>query len=240
MSKIPIDVSRGVSKHDIRETVRGLSDRSPALLGIIPFSNPNVFTFIAAVVALFLGFDAELSMRMRLAILISGNLVMFGVLTVATGRDLDSILLFKWPSIESIAAIPIGLAGVIAITIFLNSGNISGLTGSIALSEASPLLLAQLAIVLIIVFPLVEEILYRGLLFGYVLDYSDSLAVAALVVMGVFGLAHFEYGLSGVVTRTIASSVYLIQRIRYDSITESLLTHALFNAVVFVGSIGIF
>ncbi|WP_254524095.1 CPBP family intramembrane glutamic endopeptidase [Natrinema caseinilyticum] len=131
-----------------------------------------------------------------------------------------------------------GVVGIVGITTVLHSQPVRFGATSSSLDAAPVSVQLQMFLFLVLVFPLVEEIFFRGLLFGYALDYTKSVLVASLTTMVMFGLIHTEYGLIGVLTRSITSAVYVGQRVTYNSITESYLTHSVYNGLVFLGLIG--
>lgn len=223
---------------EVREQVRGLANYSPVILTLV--FRTYILAAIIAVATVLLGIEVSLTFQTELSAIIVGNIVAITVLYyVLDQRSLDAVFLFKRPSVKSVIGVCVAVIGIIVITVLLKTPSFQAETTPSSLEGAPLGFQLQMFLFVVLVFPLIEEIFFRGLLFGYVLDYSGSLLVAFLSTILLFGLVHAEYGLIGVLTRTIASSVYVVQRVKYNSITESYLTHGTYNAIVFFGLIGL-
>ncbi len=102
-------------------------------------------------------------------------------------------------------------------------------------SPESTIGLIAIFISLVVVVPISEEILFRGLLFNSLKKYGNTI-VATVVVSVVFGVAHLEYGnLNWIaVVDTFIFSVYLIYiSQKHRSLYSAMLLHAIKNAVAF-------
>jgi membrane protease YdiL (CAAX protease family) len=95
-------------------------------------------------------------------------------------------------------------------------------------SSHDPLLTIAFGVLAVLIAPFVEELAFRGFLFNVVLRYTP-LWVAALVSGAIFGLSHGS--LSAFVP--LAASGVVLAYVYYftGSLTASMLTHALFNAI---------
>jgi uncharacterized protein len=100
--------------------------------------------------------------------------------------------------------------------------------GSVRISEAGLLLLLAVGAV---VAPVVEELFFRGLLYGYLRD-RRGIAAAVVVSSAVFAVMHFIPPLmpSLFVFGVVLALVYE----RYGSLYPAIALHALNNAVIFV------
>jgi len=95
--------------------------------------------------------------------------------------------------------------------------------------------LALIFVSLIILAPISEEIMFRGLLFNSLKKYGNKI-MAFIFVSIIFGMAHLEYGnLNWIaVVDTLIFSVYLIYiSQKHKSLYSSMLLHALKNSIAF-------
>ncbi|WP_166377182.1 CPBP family intramembrane glutamic endopeptidase [Halorubrum sp. BOL3-1] len=82
----------------------------------------------------------------------------------------------------------------------------------------------------IIAAPLVEEVLFRGFLFGSLSARGLSPAVAGGVTIALFSVIHFPFwGVAGSIGITAWSVLPTILRLRFDNLTGALLPHVANN-----------
>lgn len=90
--------------------------------------------------------------------------------------------------------------------------------------------LLALAFGSVVVAPVVEEVLYRGLLVGVGLERGYSPAVVAVVSLVVFAVIHvFTAGVAGVVNAFLLGALLTWLRFRFDSLVGAWLFHAANN-----------
>lgn len=93
---------------------------------------------------------------------------------------------------------------------------------------------ALLAVVLVIVAPLLEEMLFRGFLFAALRAAGAPVWAAALVVSVIFVAIHTQYDAYDTAGVFLMGLLFMAARVRFDSIVPSIVMHSLTNAVVFV------
>lgn len=95
---------------------------------------------------------------------------------------------------------------------------------------------AMLFVVMAVVAPISEELLFRGFLFGVLRAKGLSAVWTVAVTSAAFTLVHTEYDLYDLLHVSIVGALLGWARVRYDSIIPSMTMHALSNAVAFVES----
>lgn len=92
----------------------------------------------------------------------------------------------------------------------------------------------------VIAAPVVEEILFRGLLFGYLLGRGHGLWTAGLLSVLAFGVYHlFIAGVTSVVVGVSLGALLTALRIRYDNLVGAWLMHALVNLWAFLVALSV-
>ncbi|MEY7852123.1 lysostaphin resistance A-like protein [Natrarchaeobius sp. A-rgal3] len=89
----------------------------------------------------------------------------------------------------------------------------------------------------VIVAPLAEEMLFRGILFGYLLSRWGRISAAVGGSVLLFGIVH--PGAAGVLFAVLSGLLLALLRIRYDNLVGAWLMHALVNVSAFVMAIGL-
>ncbi len=88
--------------------------------------------------------------------------------------------------------------------------------------------------------PVAEELLFRGLLLGILLERGHTQATAGVISLLVFGLIHvFTAGVAGVINALLLGLLLTWLRLRYDSLTGAWLMHFLNNLIEFVVVVGL-
>jgi membrane protease YdiL (CAAX protease family) len=93
---------------------------------------------------------------------------------------------------------------------------------------------ALLAVVLVIVVPLMEELLFRGFLFAALRASGAPVWAAALVVSALFVAIHTQYDTYDTAGVFLMGLLFIAARVRFDSIVPSIVMHSFTNAVVFL------
>lgn len=92
---------------------------------------------------------------------------------------------------------------------------------------------ADLAILLfgsVVVAPIAEEILFRGLVFGQFVARGYGVAAAAVLSVVLFTVIHvFIAGLVSIVVTAVLGGLLTLLRLRYDNLVGAWLMHTLFN-----------
>jgi membrane protease YdiL (CAAX protease family) len=92
---------------------------------------------------------------------------------------------------------------------------------------------ALLAVVLVVVAPLTEELLFRGFLFAGLRASGTPVGIAALVVSLLFGAIHTQYDVYDTASVFLMGLLFMAARVRFDSIVPSIAMHSLANAISF-------
>jgi membrane protease YdiL (CAAX protease family) len=125
----------------------------------------------------------------------------------------------------------IAICVFIVISLLLPEGSLSQ-AQELGINDPSILLEYVLAFIMFVVLaPIVEEILFRGYLYG-TLRSGFSILASALVTSILFGLAHGQINVA--IDTFILSMVLCYLRERTGAIWAGMLVHALKNAVAFV------
>ncbi|WP_174811941.1 CPBP family intramembrane glutamic endopeptidase [Salinadaptatus halalkaliphilus] len=97
-------------------------------------------------------------------------------------------------------------------------------------TAATTLGLVSLAVGSLLVAPVVEEILFRGLLLGHLISRGYGILVAAALSILLFGLMHvFVAGLSSVIATAVLGTLLTALRLWYDNLVGAWLMHLLVN-----------
>lgn len=219
-----------------RERLRPLGRTSVWILGacLLPTLLTVGILFIAAVgglIPLDFGFPAAYT-AYGLALALSAS----SLWNVLSERERASVFRFEQPSGRelqvAVLTVPVALAAVPVVAALTAEPGVGVLGGlEYALTPGVVLALAGVGALLA---PAAEELLYRGLLLGYllaryrvVLAAALSLAVFALVVLVTFRVP-------GMLLFTLLAVVPTLLRLRFDNLTGAWAHRALVNLAVFV------
>lgn len=134
-----------------------------------------------------------------------------------------------------LAVVAIGAVGPVVVRV-ASALELSGGTSVAALD--SPLGALVVAVGSVLIAPIAEEVLFRGLLFGVLLPRYDG-RIAVLGSSAVFGAIHvFLAGLPGVVESFLIGIGFAVARYRYDNLAGVGVSHALVNAYYVAVGIG--
>lgn len=172
------------------------------------------------------------------AALVQYALLLGLVLLVARGLDRRELFALRAPASVG-GAVALGLGALVSIYVvaavlnpFLNAGEEQGLTPDRWEPGRLGGYLAN-AVVIVIVAPLVEELVYRGA--GVTLLRRYGTVVAALGTGLAFGLAH---GLvEGLPVLAFFGVALAVLRLRTNSVIPAIVVHALFNGIALVAAV---
>lgn len=97
-----------------------------------------------------------------------------------------------------------------------------------------PVITAGVLVGPLLLAPIFEEALVRGLLLGSLLDRGLSPAAAGLVTILVFAVPHIWLGVAGVVGLAAWAVFPTILRLRFNNLTGAVLLHFLNNVIAYV------
>ncbi|MEH6808828.1 MAG: type II CAAX endopeptidase family protein [Hyphomonas oceanitis] len=89
----------------------------------------------------------------------------------------------------------------------------------------------ELIFAVVLVAPVVEEFIYRGLLMGVLLDRGWTPLAATLLAGAIFSLLHIQYGWIGIVSVFVMGITFGFLRIAGGGLFAPILAHAIGNAV---------
>ncbi|MFC4245954.1 CPBP family intramembrane glutamic endopeptidase [Natribaculum luteum] len=166
------------------------------------------------------------------------NLLVVGLLYgLLTPNQRAAVFTFRWPSLnETAAAIGMFVAGlgVYQITAQLNAALGYQLQG-LSYSLSNPT--AVLAIVLgaVVLAPVTEEILYRGLVLGAFTSRGFGPVSATVLMTALFALIHLpNFGVAGTIFISAWGFLPAVLRLRYDNLSGAVVMHALNNLFAYV------
>lgn len=96
---------------------------------------------------------------------------------------------------------------------------------------------ALLAFVLVVLVPFLEEILFRGFLFGGLRASGAPAWIAALVVSVIFGAIHTQYDAYDMTGVFLTGVLIVAARVKFDSLLPSIAMHSLANAIALIETI---
>ena len=229
--------------HDrISTGVTPLEDRKwlVFLIAVLPVPITTVFFIIHSIVT---GTPRE-AYGLPLAYLIYGlaNVVTVGVLyTLLSNEERTAVFRFTRPSITecgwTIAAFLGGL-GVYQLT-----SRVSALLGynlqGLSYSLTSPETVAIIAIGAVIIAPITEEILYRGLILGTLLARGYGVITAVVLMTVIFALVHLpNFGVAGTLFISVWGLLPALLRLRFDNLSGAVFMHMFNNIFTYLVVVG--
>lgn len=227
----------------LRPTVDPLADRTWVLLGLAAVPLPlTIALFVVHSVATG---TPRSGYGLPMAYLVYGvaNLVTVGVLyVVLTPAERNAVFRFERPSLREIGwavvAFVVGL-GVYQATSALNASLGFELQG-LSYSLASPSTAAIVVVGAVVLAPLTEEVLYRGVVLGTLLSRGFGTVAAVGLMTLLFALLHLpNFGVAGTVFISVWGVLPAILRVRFDDLSGAVLMHALNNAFAYVVAVGL-
>lgn len=221
----------------LRTDLTPLRNRTWLVLGIalLPVPVTSLFFVIQRLlpgVSLFSGLPG--------AYLIYGlaNVVTVGVLyALLAPAERDAVFRFERPSIAelggAVLAFPVGLA------VYLVTSRLSGMLGyklqGLNYSLADPTTVAMVVLGAVIIAPITEEILYRGLILGTLLAHGVSVVTAIVGMTALFALIHLpNFGVAGTIFISAWGLLPALLRVKYDNLSGAVCLHALNNAYAYL------
>jgi membrane protease YdiL (CAAX protease family) len=163
---------------------------------------------------------------------IASLLVLGAVYGSLSPAEREAVFIFDRPSAGELGAtlafLPLGIVA------FLGASVVTGMLGfelgGTQYTLADPVTVGAVVFGTIVVAPVVEEILFRGLVLGSLLGRGVSPPVAGAASILAFGVLHVALlGVAGVVTIAIWAIFPTLLRLRYDNLTGAWLLHAVNN-----------
>jgi len=166
------------------------------------------------------------------------NLLVVGLLYwLLTPDQRAAVFIFEWPSLNETAAAAVAFVaglGVYQVTAQLNAFLGYQLQGlSYSLTDTG----AVLAILVgaVVLAPITEEILYRGLVLGALTSRGFGPVRATVLMTALFALIHLpNFGVAGTIFISAWGFLPAILRLRYENLSGAVLMHATNNLFAYV------
>lgn len=171
------------------------------------------------------------------------NVVVVGIMYLRMSEDVwQSSALFRRPSSREVgAAIVATVAGVAVgwpLTTLL--ADVAAVPRYAIPSLTSPVGILALFFGAVLVAPVAEELLFRGLFLGFVLDRGYGPVIAGGSSLVVFAGIHvFTAGLAGVVNALLLGALLTWLRLRFDNLVGAWLMHLLNNLLEFLVAVSL-
>jgi len=166
------------------------------------------------------------------------NVVIVGILYLRLSEEVwQSSALFRRPSSREVGAGIVATVAGVAIGWPLTTlvAEVATVPRYAVPSLTSPFGIGALFFGSVIVAPVAEELLFRGLFLGFVLDREYGPAIAGGSSLVVFAGIHvFTAGLAGVVNALLLGALLTWLRLRFDNLAGAWLMHLLNNLLEFL------
>ena len=166
------------------------------------------------------------------------NLAVVGLLyTLLTPTGRSAVFRFRWPSVtEAAAAI---VAFVLGLGVYQATAQLNALLGyelqGLSYSLRDPTAVAVVVVGAVVLAPITEEILYRGLVLEALTERGFGPVVATVLMTLLFAVIHLpNFGVAGTVFIAVWGFLPAILRLRYENLTGAVLMHMLNNCFAYV------
>lgn len=165
---------------------------------------------------------------------VTGTIVLGGLYAFLDPASRRSLFLFRWPSRRELLAVVGGVIGgyLLQSVIHFVAISLFGLsTGSVPGEGFGLRWIVTFVIVSGVFAPLIEEVLFRGLLLGYLIEQGVPTFAAAGVVVVAFAGIHIYGGPVQMAGAAAVAVIAIALRLRYENLVSPVLFHSLFNQV---------
>lgn len=166
------------------------------------------------------------------------NLVTVGLLyAILSPEHRSAVFRFRWPSMtETLTAI---LAFIVGLGVFQVTEQISSLLGyqlqGLSYSLSNPVSFFAILVGAVILAPLTEEILYRGLVLETLTERGFGAASATVLMTALFALIHLpNFGVAGTIFISVWGLLPAAMRFRYNNLSGAVVMHSLNNLFAYV------
>lgn len=243
---IPVNIEAEFGQiidNEVKAAVSPLEDRSWLLLtlAVLPILLTVVF-FVGHSIATGTPRGAY---RLPMAYLLYGlaNVVTVGGLYMLLSPDeRAAVFRLSRPSGTELGWAIVGF--VIGLGVYRVTSRVSAALGyelqglSYPLSEPTTLIIMILGAVIIA--PITEEILYRGLVLGILLSRGLSIVSAVVIMTVIFALIHLpNFGVAGTLLMSAWGVLPAILRLRFDNLSGAITMHGLNNVFAYLVVVGL-
>ena len=166
------------------------------------------------------------------------NLLVVGVLYgMLTPNWRESVFVFRRPSVrETAAALGAFVAGLGVYQVIARVNAVFGVQMSgFSYSLADPIAMFAIVVGAVVLAPLTEEVLYRGLVLGALTDRGLGSVSATVLMTALFAVIHLpNFGVGGTIFISAWGILPAILRLRYDNLTGAVTMHVLNNLFAYV------
>jgi membrane protease YdiL (CAAX protease family) len=154
-----------------------------------------------------------------------------------TPEERAAVFRFERPSVAELGAalvmFPVG------VVVYLVTSRLSGALGyelqGLSYSLSDPMAVALVIAGAVVVAPLTEEILYRGLILGTLLSHGFGIAMSVALTTGLFALIHLpNFGVAGTLFISVWGLLPALLRIRFDNLSGAVFMHGLNNTYAYL------
>lgn len=165
-----------------------------------------------------------------------------GLYALLSGDEREAVFRFARPSVTelswAVAAFVVGL-GVYQLTSRVSAGLGYELQG-LSYSLTTPSTMAIIVIGAVVIAPITEEILYRGLILGVLLSRGFGAVSAVAIMTGLFALIHLPtFGVAGTVFISVWGVLPALIRLRFNNLSGAVLMHMLNNVFAYLVVVGL-
>lgn len=227
-----------VIDNEVRDAVSSLEDRSWLLLAIavLPILLTVVF-FISHSIATGTPRGAY---RGPMAYLVYGlaNVVTVGGLYLLLSPDeRAAVFRLSRPSGTELGWALVGF--VVGLGVYQVTSRVSAALGyelqGLSYSLSDPTTLVIMILGAVIIAPITEEILYRGLVLGILLSRGLSIVSAVVMMTVIFALIHLRnFGVAGTLLISVWGVLPAILRLRFDNLSGAITMHGLNNVYTYL------
>ncbi len=230
--------------HDrLRTAVDPLGGRSWLVLAIAVLPVPLTVAFFVVHSAATGTPRAAYGLPMAYLVYGLANVVTVGALYALLSADeRDAAFRFYRPSATEIGWAVV--AFVAGLGVFQVTSRVSALLGyelqGLGYSLSSPSTVAIVVVGAVIIAPITEEVLYRGLVLGALLSRGVGTVAAVALMTVLFAGIHLpNFGVAGTLFISAWGILPAILRVRFDNLSGAVLMHALNNAFAYVVVVGL-
>jgi len=214
-----------------------LGDRLGTILAIVAVPVPLVWLLYAAVDAV-LGTQSTLGLPVNYLVYGIVNLgVVVVVYRLLGPEQRTTVFRFERPSLRetgaAVVAFGLGLA-VFPLIARLNAA-LGYQTQGMSYSLSDPTTLLVVIVGTVVLAPITEEILYRGLVLGALTSSGFGSISAAVIMTVLFALMHLpNFGVGGSIFISVWGLLPAALRLRYDNLSGATMMHVLNNLFAYV------
>lgn len=243
MSVVAVGLRDRLVANEVRSGVSSLSDRtwSVVAIALVPVPLTSALFVLHSVAT----GTPRGAYGLPMAYLLYGiaNVVTVGALyALLTDAERRAVFRLSRPSATelgwAVGAFVVGL-GVFQLTSLVSGALGFELQGlSYSLGDPTTLVIVVLGAVLIA--PVTEEVLYRGLILGVLLSRGYGVASAVALMTGLFALIHLPtFGVAGTLFISVWGLLPAALRLRFDDLSGAVTLHTLNNAFAYVVVVGL-